>query len=226
MSGAGTAGAGTGGGAGNGTGGAGASGASDGGDGGSTATATFVNGYDGARATTESLDSAWNFHLGDVGGAQAATFDDSSWTALDVPHDWSISLAFNQSSAAGPGGGYLDGGVGWYRKSFALPASSSGQKVLVQFDGVYMDSTVWLNGTQICARPYGYSSFECDFTASANFGGSNVLAVKVNNQLPSSRWYSGSGIYRHVWLKTVNPVHVAYTGTRVTTPQISVQIRS
>ncbi|MBN1171833.1 MAG: DUF4982 domain-containing protein [Micromonosporaceae bacterium] len=181
----------------------------------------FVNTYDGARATTASLDAGWKFNLGDASGAQETTFDDTSWTSVDVPHDWSISLPFNQSSPAGSGGGYLDGGLGWYRKSFSLPAESSGQRIFVQFDGVYMDSTVWLNGTQICARPYGYASFECDFTSSASFGGSNVLAVRVNNQLPSSRWYSGSGIYRHVWLKTVNPVRVAYTGTRVTTPQIS-----
>ncbi|HEX7478458.1 MAG TPA: glycoside hydrolase family 2 TIM barrel-domain containing protein [Polyangiales bacterium] len=217
---AGVANAGTGGGADSAAGGAGGSQASDGGASGSSA-AAFVNAYDGARASTESLDVGWKFHLGDVSGAQATTFDDSSWTALDVPHDWSISLPFNQSSPAGAGGGYLDGGLGWYRKTFSLPATSSGQRVLVQFDGVYMDSTVWLNGTQICARPYGYSSFECDFTSSAKFGTSNVLAVKVNNQLPSSRWYSGSGIHRHVWLKTVNPVHVAYTGTQVTTPQVS-----
>jgi beta-galactosidase len=189
--------------------------------GGSSAPAALVNTYDGSRQTTVSFDAAWKFHLGDVSNAQATTFDDSSWTGLDVPHDWSISLPFNQSSAAGPGGGYLDGGLGWYRKTFALPNLSSGQKVIIQFDGVYMDSTVWLNGTQVGARPYGFSSFECDLTASAKFGGSNVLAVRVNNQLPSSRWYSGSGIYRHVWLKTVNPVRVAYTGTRVTTPQIS-----
>jgi len=179
------------------------------------------NNYDGERATTVSFDSAWKFHLGDVTAAQDAAFDDSAWTALDVPHDWSISLPFNQSSAAKDGGGYLDGGVGWYRKSFSLPASSSGQKVFVQFDGVYMDSTVWLNGIQICARPYGYSSFECDLTKDAKPDASNVIAVRVNNQLPSSRWYSGSGIYRHVWLKTVNPVRVAYTGTQVTTPEVS-----
>ena len=190
-------------------------------DGGSVAPAPLVNSYDGARATTVSFDSGWKFHLGDVTSAEATTFDDSSWTAVDVPHDWSISLPFNQSSEAGAGGGYLDGGLGWYRKSFTLPASGPGQRVIVQFDGVYMDSTVWLNGTQICARPYGYSSFECDFTSSAKAGGANVLAVKVNNQQPSSRWYSGSGIYRHVWLKTVNPIRVAYTGTRVTTPQVS-----
>ena len=161
------------------------------------------------------------FHLGDVTGAQATAFDDSSWTALDVPHDWSISLPFNQGSAAGAGGGYLDGGVGWYRKTFTLPSTAQGQRVFIQFDGAYMDSTVWMNGTQICARPYGFISYECDFTAVAKFGGTNVLAVRLNNQLPSSRWYSGSGIYRHVWLKTVNPLRVAYTGTRVTTPTIT-----
>lgn len=190
-------------------------------DGGSAPATTSGNLYDGARAGTVNFDAAWRFHLGDVSSAQAVTFDDSAWTSLDVPHDWSIALPFSQSSASGAGGGYLDGGVGWYRKSFSLPAASSGQRVFVQFDGVYMDSTVWMNGTQVCARPYGYISYECDFTSAARFGASNVLAVRVNNQLPSSRWYSGSGIYRHVWLKTASPVRVAYTGTHVTTPQIS-----
>ena len=189
--------------------------------GGSTAPSGLVNAYDGSRTTTVSFDPGWKFHLGDVSGAQNTTFDDSAWTSLDVPHDWSISLAFNQSSASGAGGGYLDGGTGWYRKTFTLPAASSGQKVLVQFDGVYMNSTVYLNGTQIGARPYGFSSFECDFGTNAKFGASNVLAVKVVNQQPSSRWYSGSGIYRHTWLKTVNPVRVAYTGAQVTTPTVS-----
>jgi beta-galactosidase len=217
----GTGGVGSGGKAGSGSGGMAASGGTNGAGGTSSMHAALVNTYDGSRQTTVSFDAAWRFHLGDVSGAQATTFDDSSWTGLDVPHDWSISLPFNQSSAAGPGGGYLDGGLGWYRKTFTLPSASSGQKIIVQFDGVYMDSTVWLNGTQVGARPYGFSSFECDLTSSAKLGGSNVLAVRVNNQLPSSRWYSGSGIYRHVWLKMVNPVRVAYTGTRVTTPQIS-----
>jgi len=204
-----------------GTGGVNASGGAGGQGGGSAVTGTLVNNYDGARATTVSFDLGWKFHLGDVSGAQGTSFDDSAWTSLDVPHDWSISLAFNQSSAGTYEGGYLDGGLGWYRKTFSLPASSSGQRVMVQFDGVYMDSTVYLNGTQVCARPYGYSSFECDLTTGAKADASNVLAVKVNNQLPSSRWYSGSGIYRHTWLKTVNPVHVAYTGTQVSTPTVS-----
>ena len=200
---------------GNATGGVGTAGGS------SSAPAGLVNNYDGARASTTSFDLGWKFHLGDVSNAQTTTFDDSSWTSLDVPHDWSISLAFNQSSTATYEGGYLDGGLGWYRKTFTLPAASSTQKVFVQFDGVYMDSTIYLNGTQVYARPYGYSSFEIDVTANAKFGASNVLAVKVNNQTPSSRWYSGSGIYRHTWLKTVDPVHVAYTGTQVTTPTVS-----
>ncbi|HYQ14950.1 MAG TPA: glycoside hydrolase family 2 TIM barrel-domain containing protein, partial [Polyangiaceae bacterium] len=204
--------------------GAGASGAAgSGGNAGAAGNAPSLSGntYDGERASTLSFDSDWKFHLGDVSGAQASAFDDGSWAPLDVPHDWSISLPFTQSSLAGAGGGYLDGGVGWYRKSFALPAVTSEQKLLVQFDGVYMDSTVWLNGTQICQRPYGYSSFECDMTASAKQGAMNVLAVRVNNQLPSSRWYSGSGIYRRVWLKVVNAVRVAYSGVHVTTPKIS-----
>jgi len=215
-----TGGAAAGGQAGNSTGGTISTGGAGGQGGGSAGPATLINNYDGARTTTVSFDLGWKFHLGDVSGAQGATFDDSAWTSLDVPHDWSISLAFNQSSLATYEGGYLDGGTGWYRKTFNLPASS-GQKVFVQFDGVYMDSTVYLNGTQVCARPYGYASFECDLTAGAKAGASNVVAVKVNNQLPSSRWYSGSGIYRHTWLKTVNPVHVAYTGTQVTTPTVS-----
>jgi len=104
-----------------------------------------------------SFDLGWKFHLGDVTGAQASTFDDAGWQSIDVPHDWSISLPFNQSSKATYEGGYLDGGVGWYRKSFAVPAAGVGQKIDLQFDGVYMDSTVWLNGTQVCA-------FECDVT--------------------------------------------------------------
>jgi len=197
----------------------GAAGSSTGGTG--PAPAPLVNTYDGARPTTVSFDSAWRFHQGDVTGAQATTTDDSSWTLLDVPHDWSITLPFTQNSPAGAGGGYLNGGVGWYRKTFTLPASAAGQKLFVQFDGVYMDSTVYLNGTQVGARPYGFSSFECDLTAAAKPGASNVLAVRVNNQQPSSRWYSGSGIYRHTWLKTVSPVRVAYTGQVVTTPQVS-----
>ena len=203
-----------------GTGGSG--GQDDGGSGGGqNAPAHFTNTYDGGRDSTESFDADWLFHLGQVQGGQEVDFDDSGWRALDVPHDWSIELPYNENSAAESGGGYLDGGVGWYRKAFEVPSDAEGKKLYVQFDGVYMDSTVWLNGQEICARPYGYSSFECELTEHLNPAQENVLAVRVNNELPTSRWYSGSGIYRHVWLKTVDPVHVAYMGGRITTPEIT-----
>jgi beta-galactosidase len=157
----------------------------------------------------------------DVSGAQATTFDDTSWRSLDLPHDWSIELAFNSSSPAGSSGGFLDGGVGWYRKSFTADEAASKQKVLIDFDGVYMNSQVWINGTSLGTRPYGYTSFEYDLTPYLKFGGTNVIAVRVDNKQPNSRWYSGSGIYRNVWLKTVNPVHVAYTGLALATPSVS-----
>jgi beta-galactosidase len=180
-----------------------------------------ANQYDGARDTTINFDADWKFNLGDSSGAQNTAFNDSAWSSINVPHDWSISLPFNEKSLAAHGGGFLDGGTGWYRKTFLLPATAAGQKLFIQFDGIYMDSTVWLNGQQICARPYGYTSFECDITAAAKVGASNLLAVKVNNLQPTSRWYSGSGIYRHVWLKTVNPIYVGFMGTFVKTPNVS-----
>lgn len=184
-------------------------------------TSASINRYDGARENTVNFDEGWKFNLGDVSGAQNTSFNDAAWSAINVPHDWSISLPFNEQSLAAHGGGFLDGGVGWYRKTFSLPSDAAGQKLYVQFDGVYMDSTVWLNGQQVCARPYGYISFECDITAAAKLGANNILAVKVNNKQPSSRWYSGSGIYRHVWLKTVHPVAVSYMGSFIKTPSVT-----
>ena len=183
-----------------------------------TSTATPVS--NGLRG--RDFNSGWKFNLGDVTGAQAIAFDDSSWRNLNVPHDWSIELPFNQSSPAGSGGGYLDGGVGWYRKTFTLDQTVSGQRVLIQFDGVYMNSDVWINGTSLGRRPYGYSSFEYDLTPYVNIGGAdNVIAMRVNNNQPTSRWYSGSGIYRNVWLTVVNPVHVTNSGVFVNTPAVS-----
>jgi beta-galactosidase len=170
----------------------------------------------------QNFNSGWKFNRGDVSGAQSTSFNDSAWRGLSVPHDWSIELAFNQGSPAGSGGGYLDGGVGWYRKSFTLPASASGNRVLIQFDGVYMNSEVWINGNSLGTRPYGYSTFEYDLTPFVTFGGAtNVVAVRVNNNQPDSRWYSGSGIYRNVWLTTVSPVRVAFCGVFVSTPTVS-----
>jgi beta-galactosidase len=181
--------------------------------------APVYNGYRGAN-----FNADWKFNRGDASGAQAPSFDASAWRTLDVPHDWSIELDFNSGSRAGANGGYLDGGIGWYRKSFSLNAASSGKKILIGFDGVYMNSEVWINGTSLGVRPYGYSTFEYDLTPHLKFDGtSNVIAVKVNNEQPNSRWYSGSGIYRNVWLTELEPVHIPNSGVFVTTPDIGAE---
>ena len=139
-----------------------------------------------------------------------------------MPHDWSIELSFNSSSPAGSGGGFLDGGVGWYRKSFTLDSGAAGQRIFLAFDGVYMNSQVWVNGSSLGTRPYGYSTFEYEITDKVKTdGSSNVVAVKVNNNQPNTRWYSGSGIYRNVWLTKLNPVHIPQSGVFVTTPTVS-----
>jgi len=170
-----------------------------------------------------SFDRAWRFHLGDVAGAQDPTFDDSGWRNLDVPHDWSIEGEFSDTNPAGAGGGALPGGVGWYRKTFTLAARGTSRLVFVEFDGVYRNSEVWINGHYLGKRPYGYSSFSYALTPHLRYGpASNVIAVRVDNsQQPNSRWYSGSGIYRHVRLVTTDPVHVDQWGTHITTPVVT-----
>ena len=175
--------------------------------------------YNGLRG--QSFNEGWKFNKGDVSNGQDTSYNDSSWSNVTLPHDWSIYNTFNQNSASGSGGGYLDGGIGWYRKSFTVPSDYAGKKVFIEFDGAYMNSQVWINGTSLGIRPYGYISFEYDLTPYLNIGGNNVIAVKLNNNLPTSRWYSGSGIYRNVWLTVVEPVHVAYCGMAVTTPTVS-----
>jgi len=176
--------------------------------------------FNGGRGI--SFNDNWKFQRGDVTGANNVSFNDAAWRKLSLPHDWSIELPFNQSSAAGGGGGYLDGGIGWYRKSFLLPQNYSGKRITIQFEGVYMNSSVWINGHLLGTRPYGYSTFEYDLTPYINTGTTaNVIAVKADNTQPNSRWYSGSGIYRNVWLTVTDPVHIAYCGTFVTTPTIS-----
>jgi beta-galactosidase len=180
----------------------------------------LIQAYDGQRGKT--FNDGWKFYRGDASGAQQTTFDDSSWRSLSVPHDWSVELPFNQNSPAGHGGGLLDGGIGWYRKTFALDSSYAGQQIRIEFDGVYCNSEVWINGTSLGTRPYGYSTFQYDLTKYVKTDGtSNVIAVKANNEQPNSRWYTGSGIYRNVWLTALNPVHVAYNGGFITTPSVS-----
>jgi beta-galactosidase len=178
-----------------------------------------------AQRETQSFDRAWRFHLGDVAGAQQAAFGDSGWRALDLPHDWSIEGQFKEQNPAGVAGGALPGGIGWYRKAFTLPAGDTGKVVFIEFDGVYRNSEVWINGTYLGKRPYGYSSFRYELTPHLRYGKQrNVIAVRVDNsQQPNSRWYSGSGIYRHVRLIKANPVHVDHWGTYVTTPAVSAE---
>jgi beta-galactosidase len=172
-----------------------------------------------------SFNENWRFHLGDVPNGQDIALNDSSWRQLDLPHDWSIEGEFSEKHPAGTGGGALPGGLAWYRKTFTIPQSRNGRLVFIEFDGVYRNSEVWINGHYLGKRPYGYSSFEYELTPHLVYGhNTNVIAVKVDNsQQPNSRWYSGSGIYRNVWLTTVAPVHVEHWGTYVTTPQVNEQ---
>ncbi len=176
--------------------------------------------YNGGRGI--GFNDNWKFYRGDASSAFNIGFDDASWRKLSVPHDWSIELPFNQYSSSGGGGGYLDGGIGWYRKTFSLPQNYSGKRVTIQFEGIYMNSSVWINGHLLGTRPYGYSTFEYDLTPYIHTGTTtNILAVKVDNTQPNSRWYSGSGIYRNVWLTVTDPVHIAYCGSVVTTSNIT-----
>ena len=170
----------------------------------------------------ESFDFGWRFFNGDAAGAQAPGFADAGWRTLDLPHDWSIEGPFSENEPSGGAGGYAPTGIGWYRKHFRLPASYRNRKVSVGFDGVYQNAEVWINGQYLGMRPYGYISFAYDLTPHLNFAGENVIAVKVDNsRQPGSRWYSGSGIYRHTWLTAVNTLHLAQWGTFVTTPRVT-----
>lgn len=173
------------------------------------------------------FDNGWRFHRGGAQGADKPEFDDTQWRETDLPHDWSIedlpgtASPFNRDAVSQVSGGFTTGGTGWYRKTFIPPVTLRGKRVQLQFDGVYMNAEVWLNGKRLGKHPYGYTSFWYDITKQIKPGEKNVLAVKVRNEGENSRWYSGSGIYRHVWLKVKDPLHVAQWGTYITTPEIN-----
>lgn len=168
----------------------------------------------------ENFDFGWKFSLDSSRAAMMPAYDDSSWGEVQLPHDWSIKLNFDRK--AGGMAGFLPGGTGLYRKTFTLPPGAKGKKVSVLFDGVYHQCEVYINGHRLGFHPYGYMGFECDLTPWLNFSGQNLLAVRVDHSnSPTSRWYSGSGIYRHAWLQVVSPVHVSTWGTYVTTPSVS-----
>jgi beta-galactosidase len=167
-----------------------------------------------------SFDNGWRFHLGDVTNGQAPAIADRGWREVDLPHDWSIEGPFSATNASGTA--FLPGGTGWYRKTFDVPASMRGRQVSVRFDGVYRNSDVWINGKHLGHRPYGYSTFEYDLTPHLEVGSAqNVIAVRVDRPVVAdSRWYPGTGIYRHVWLEVTGPMHIAPWGVYVTTPVV------
>ena len=180
-----------------------------------------------------SFDDNWKFYKGDLSGAETKEFNDESWRMVDLPHDWSIEYLPNQSpgevigpfSKQSPGStatGYTLGGTAWYRKTFSLKAGAPFTQSVIRFDGVYMNCEIWVNGKLLATHPYGYTTFDVDISNAAKPNGQpNLIAVKVRNEGKNSRWYSGSGIYRHVWLVRKQPVHVAQDGLWMTTESLS-----
>ena len=162
------------------------------------------------------FDKDWRFMLADSAQMASVDYRDAHWRRLDVPHDWAIEGDFHDGNPSGAGGGALPGGVGWSRKHFEVKSDEvKSEKFFLEFDGVYMNSTVYVNGQKVGSRPYGYSSFEYDITPYVHEG-ENVVAVRVDNSdQPNSRWYSGCGIYRHVWLTRTNAIHVKHWGVYV-----------
>lgn len=169
------------------------------------------------------FNDSWRFELSDSSEFSKVSFNDSQWRLLDLPHDWSIEGRFEKDNPAGIGGGALPGGTGWYRKSFELPAKDSLKRIYITFDGVYHNSEVYINGHLLGKRPNGYIGFQYDLSNYLNFDGTpNLLAVRADNSdQPNSRWYSGSGIYRNVWLEKTNPIHINFWGTYITTNTVS-----
>ena len=185
-------------------------------------------------ARYESLfDDGWKFYKGNVAGAEATSFDDASWRSIDLPHDWSIETLpdqkqgevvgpFSKTSIGTTATGYTVGGTAWYRKTFTLKAGETYTQSVINFDGVYMNCEVYVNGKLLANHPYGYTPFDVDITSALNQAGQpNVIAVKVINEGKNSRWYSGSGIYRHVWLIRKQPVHIAQNGVWASTESLS-----
>ena len=174
----------------------------------------------------QDFTAGWTFHLGDDSAASRPDYDDTAWRILNLPHDWAIEGEFSRDNPSGTGGGALPGGIGWYRKTFTVDKADEGKRLYIDFDGVYMNSEVFINGHSLGVRPYGYVSFSYDLTPYIKWGGKNVVAVRVDNgEQPNSRWYSGCGIYRNVWLTKLNPVHIAQWGTFITAEDVSKKIQ-
>lgn len=174
--------------------------------------------------TDLNIDKNWQFTLGDQTGAQQPGYNDSAWRTLDVPHDWSIEDDYNENSPVKRGGGYLGGGIGWYRKALPLSSAYAGKKIIIEFQGVMANSDVWVNGTLAGHRPIGYLPLYYDITDLVKLDGTpNTIAVRVDNTpQPASRWYAGAGIYRHVFIHVVDPIHIVNEGgVFITTPGVT-----
>jgi len=173
------------------------------------------------------FDNDWLFHKGAAQGAEINSFNDASWRKIDLPHDWSIEdlegtpSPFNPNAINQVSGGFTTGGTAWYRKSFMVAAQNKGKKIQLEFEGIYMNADIWINGIPLGNHPYGYTSFMVDITNQVKFDMPNIIAVEVKNEGVNSRWYSGSGINRHVWIKTMETVHTTQWGTFITTPVIT-----
>lgn len=162
-----------------------------------------------ADRVTEDFDADWQFAQGDFTGAEQAAWDDQAWKRVRLPHDWSIEGTMDADATTGGPGGYMPTGIGWYRKRFQVAADDHGRRFTIFFDGVYERSTVWINGHRLGERPYGFVPFHYELTEYLNYGGENVIAVRVDNsQQPNCRWYSGSGINRHTWLMRTDALRI------------------
>ena len=180
----------------------------------------YANVYSDA-VREQNFDANWKFYLGAASGAEATNYDDSAWENVSLPHDYSIEQEY--TSAGEAESGYLLGGTGWYRKHFSLDPDMEGKTIRIDFGGVYMNATIWVNGTRLGTHPYGYTPFSFDITDYVKYDGENVITVKVDHQTPSSRWYSGSGIYRSVKLTVMEEVHVDLYGTQISTPNLEAE---
>ena len=176
-----------------------------------------------AQRETQAFDHGWLFQQVEAVGGSEPGFVDAAWTKVDLPHDWAIAGPFEATNPSGGAGAFAPEGVGWYRKHFAMPESQANKRIFVEFDGVMANSDVWVNGYLLGHRPNGYVSFRYELTGHLKFGKEeNVIAVRADNsKQPASRYYEGAGIYRHVRLVVMNPVHVAQWSTVVSGAEVS-----
>ena len=181
----------------------------------------YVNAVENPSERSLNFNDNWKFNLGDIKGAEAKGFDDSKWENVSVPHDYSIIQDYQENLEAESG--YLPGGAGWYRKYFTVSEEMKDKRLRIDFDGVYMNATVYVNGQELGTHPFGYTPFSFDITDEVKVGEENVIAVKVDHKTPSSRWYSGSGIYRNVHLSVTDAVHVDLYGQKIETPKLKEQ---